>query len=120
MPRKKKNTMDGMEQTHALDESRPTTLDQVWGDTGISKFNTLDEDVYEERLADMNLSDLQAEAYRVGLVPVHSRELLTSRLLREFRRHASEYGSSDANLKPATKNNLDANQERLIRKILSS
>ena len=39
----------------------------------------------------MNMSDLQAHASRVGIVPVDNRNMLSDRLLREFSRHASTY-----------------------------
>jgi len=39
----------------------------------------------------MTKTDLQAHATKIGLIPVDSREMLTQRLVREFRRHVNSY-----------------------------
>jgi hypothetical protein len=39
----------------------------------------------------MNLSDLQAHASTVGIIPVDNRHTLRERLVREFRKHVSAY-----------------------------
>ena len=39
----------------------------------------------------MNLSDLQAHASTVGIIPIDNRNTLRERLLREFRKHVSSY-----------------------------
>ena len=65
----KKPSLDELSQSHGKEENvQPTSLDQIWGDTGISKFKTLDRDEYESQLNDMNKSDLQTHATKVGLV----------------------------------------------------
>ena len=91
--KRKKRKLDGVKQTHAKVEKKfqPTTLDQIWGDDGTSEYGTLDYEKYKEKVFDMNMSDLQAHASRVGIVPVDNRNMLSDRLLREFSRHASTY-----------------------------
>jgi hypothetical protein len=91
--KRKKRKLDSVKQTHAKVEKKfqPTTLDQIWGDDGTSEYGTLDYEKYKEKVFDMNMSDLQAHASRVGIVPVDNRNMLTDRLLREFSRHASTY-----------------------------
>ncbi len=91
---------------------KPTTLDQVWGDTGISKYNTLQETEYTERLNSYNKSDLQAHAISVGLVPVDDRDRLTQRLVKEFRKHANNYRI------PQTETNVSSKISPEIKKIL--
>jgi len=81
-----------MSQTHGKVETyQPTTLDQIWGDSGLSKYGTMEEDVYANQLKDMNKADLQAHATKVGLVPVDDRERLTKRLMHEFKLYVSAY-----------------------------
>ena len=83
-----------MSQAHGMVEEKkfqPTSLDQVWGDTGISKYNTLDEEEYKGILKDMNKSDMQAHATRMGLVPIDILKTLEKRLLREFRVHVAKH-----------------------------
>jgi hypothetical protein len=77
------------------EQFKPTTLDQLWGDTGISKYKTLDENEYSRQLVDYNKSDLQAHAISMGLVPVDDRERLTQRLIKEFRKHINNYRTPD-------------------------
>ncbi len=88
----KKSKLDSLSQTHGKqDKYQPTTLDQVWGDTGMSKFGTMDEEDYEKRLGNMTRSDLFAHATEIGLVPVENLDNLKKRLLAEFQLHVSEY-----------------------------
>ena len=47
----------------------PTTMDQVWGNTGISKYKTLDAAEYKKTIDDMARADLYNHAVSVGLVP---------------------------------------------------
>ena len=90
----KKTTVKAREkemiQTHAMEEKKSfekTTLDQVWGDEGSSKYGTLDEGKYSNEIGGLNRSDLHSHAVKMGILPIDNRELLTSRLMREFRKH---------------------------------
>ncbi|HIL27155.1 MAG TPA: hypothetical protein EYG21_07205 [Nitrospinaceae bacterium] len=79
-----------MIQTHAMEEKESfekTTLDQVWGDKGSSRYGTLDEGNYSNEIGSLNRSDLHSHAVKMGILPIDNRELLTSRLMREFRKH---------------------------------
>lgn len=79
-----------MIQTHAMEEKesfQKTTLDQVWGDKGSSRYGTLEESSYIEKIRNMNRTDLHSHAVSVGILPVDNRALLTSRLTREFKKH---------------------------------
>ena len=88
----KKTSVKKMSQTHAkVEKFEPTTLDQIWGDDGSSMYGTLKEDNYQERLDEMNMSDLQSHASRVGIIPIDNRGMLKERLIREFRKHVSAY-----------------------------
>jgi hypothetical protein len=82
---------DGMSMDSDEQKFEPTTLDQVFGDDGTSKYKTLDLGVYEQVLDNMSKADLKNEAIRVGLLPIDNVEQLRTRLVREFTSHASSY-----------------------------
>ena len=91
---KAKPKVKEMVQTHGMEERESyekTSLDQVWGDTGSSKYGTLNEEDYSTRLKSMNRSDLHSHAVTVGILPIDNRELLVSRLKREFKKHVLAY-----------------------------
>ena len=92
---KKKRSTKSLSQTHGKEETktRPTTLDQIWGDTGISKYGTMDEPTYAEEISSMSKSDLQAHASTVGIIPIDNREMLSQRLMREFRKYVASYNT---------------------------
>ena len=91
---KKTQKLDNLSQAHGkVDKPAPRTLDQVWGDDGVWKYNTLDPAEYEKQLDDYNLTDLQRHASKFGIIPVESRARLKDTLLREFRKHASAYNA---------------------------
>ena len=101
MPKKKKTApkggkkMESMSQTDGMarDEEKfeASTLDQVFGDDGVSKYKTLNEVVYQQVLDNMSKADLKGEATRVGLLPIDNINQLRIRLMREFRGHVSSY-----------------------------
>jgi len=83
--------LESLSQTHGKEDFKPTTLDQIWGDTGMSKYGTLNEGEYETQLKEMNRTDIHSHASKVGVIPVDNRDMLHQRLLREFKRHLSAY-----------------------------
>ena len=83
--------LESLSQTHGKEDFKPTTLDQIWGDTGMSKYGTLNEGEYEQRIRDMNRTDVHSHASKVGIIPVDNRDMLNQRLMREFRKHLSAY-----------------------------
>jgi len=95
-PKARKRTTKNISQTHGKVEPKtkeftPTTLDQIWGDTGEGKYKTMDVEEYETEIRLMAKVDLHAHASRVGIVPVDNRETLSTRLIREFKKHVSSY-----------------------------
>ena len=88
----KQKKIKDMNQLHGKVENfEPSTLDQVWGDTGLSKYNTLNEESYKLYLSELNKIDLQTHASQVGLIPIDNLEMLTKRLTKEFLKHVSIY-----------------------------
>ena len=87
---KKKTKLDNMMQTHGkIEDIQYKTLDQIWGDNVNSKYQTSNEKEYVNFLNDMNKTDLQSHANKIGLVPIDNRETLTKRLVAEFKKHLS-------------------------------
>ena len=97
---KKKTGLSKLSQAHGkVEKVQPSSLDQSWGDTGISKYNTLDRGVYQTQIDNMNKSDLQTHATKVGLVPVDDSGVLRKRLLREFNKHVAAYRVPESSTK---------------------
>lgn len=91
-PKKDNKDAKKMMQTHAKEERfEPTTLDQIWGDTGNTRYGTMKEEDYLYKLQEMNKSDLQTHANTMGIVPVDDREILTKKLLQEFKKYVSGF-----------------------------
>lgn len=90
MPRKKK--IEELSQTHGkLENIQYKTLDQIWGDNGSSRYNTTNIEEYTNFINEMNKSDLQAHANKIGLVPIDNRDMLTKRLISEFKKFISTF-----------------------------
>jgi len=106
-----------MSQTHGkVEKPLYSTLEQIWGDTGLSRYGTFDENEYAEELKSMTKSDIQAHANKIGLIPIDNRTELTKRLLKEFIYHKSRYSTIPADIQI---NNIDVNYSDEVRKILS-
>ena len=113
---KAKPKVKEMIQTHGMEEKESyekTTLDQVWGDTGSNKYGTLDAEDYSDRVTSMNRSDLHSHAVTVGILPIDNREMLTTRLTREFKKHILSFQ------KPSDKKRKEPAVSERIRSILA-
>lgn len=91
MARTKKQKIEEISQVHGKVDAVPATLDQLLGDNGMDKYQTLDEKKYISQLEDMSKSEIQAHAVKMGLVPIDNRKMLEDRLLREFKNHVNAY-----------------------------
>ena len=69
----------------------PTTLDQIWGDTGMGKYQTLDVEEYKRELDEMTFTDLQNHCRKHHVFPTDNREFLIKKLIAEFKYHVSQY-----------------------------
>ena len=96
-PAKKAKKLQSLSQTPGKEEGnfKPTTLDQIWGDDGVSKYGTLNEAEYIKKIDDMHFTDLRTHAAEIGLIPVDDRELLRKRVISEFQRHVNNYTVPD-------------------------
>jgi len=86
-----KKKLEKLTQTHGKDITKKVSIDQILGDTGLSRYKTLDEGEYSNWLAGLNKSDLQSHAVAVGVIPTDDREILSKKLLREFKSYANNY-----------------------------
>tara|TARA_B100000676_G_C17328389_1_gene460169 strand:- start:45 stop:452 length:408 start_codon:yes stop_codon:yes gene_type:complete len=114
----KKSNLKNLSQTHGKTEEKekyePTTLDQVWGDEGLSVYGTLNEEEYQRQLDEFNRSDLQTHASKIGVVPLDDRNRLTKTLMSEFRKHVSKFR------KPSeTERQIEKDTHAKVRKLLS-
>ena len=113
MSKKRTQKLEDMSQTNGKKEdTQHKTLDQIWGDTGQSRYSVTNEKEYIEYINEMNRTDLHAHANKIGLMPIDNRETLTKRLLSEFKKFISMY-----NFPKNTNNSVTLNKN--IKDILS-
>ena len=74
-------------------------LEKAVGLSRLNPFKTEDEDEFEEKIASMNLTDMQALAVRAGVFPSGTRPILRNKLKKAF--HAAKIGTLSSPLKPA-------------------
>jgi dsDNA-binding SOS-regulon protein len=109
-----------MLQIHGKDESEtvkraPMTLDEILGES-LSVYTAQNSDEYRGQLTEMNMTDLQAHAYKVGLVPTEDRKVLMDRLVQEFSKWNSRYNMT-AVIATGIKSmeDLDTNAKKILR-----
>lgn len=69
---------------------------QLLGDTGLTKYGTLDRAEYEAKLREFNTGDLNRYAIDHGVKPIHNREMTIKTLLAQFQKHANNFIVYDA------------------------
>lgn len=74
-----------------LEQNTPTTLDQIWGYSGLSKYGTMDETEYVNQIRAYNKTDLQAHAVKHGVLPNADRQRLENTLIKEFRKYVGTF-----------------------------
>lgn len=102
MPRKKKVIIE----THGKVEDekfQPTLLEQVWGQTDMSRYGTLSEAEYNQKLENMTRADLEAHARQMGVVVVEHSPRLKEKLLSEFRGYVALVRKPAEAARPTTK-----------------
>jgi hypothetical protein len=106
-----------MLQIHGKEEKNqksPSSLDEILGET-LSIYTANSSEEYRGQLAEMNMTDLQAHAYKIGLVPTPDRKVLTDRLAQEFIKWNSRYGSNVATGQVKSVDDLDAKAKKILR-----
>lgn len=92
----------------------PSSLDEILGET-LSIYTANSSEEYRGQLAEMNMTDLQSHAYKVGLVPTPDRKVLTDRLVQEFVKWNSRYGSNVATGQIKSVEDLDSKAKKILR-----
>lgn len=82
--------------TYENQVSRARELEEVLGIPKINPFKTNDKRVFEEMLKDMNLTDLQAFAVKVGVFPSGNKTVLKNKIKRAF--DSSLYGKGSVQI----------------------
>ena len=118
-PKKKRGRPSKKEtlQIHGKEEKfqkPPSSLDEILGET-LSVYTANSSEQYRGQLAEMNMTDLQAHAYKIGLVPTPDRKVLTDRLVQEFVKWNSRYGSNVATGQVKSVEDLDAKAKKILR-----
>lgn len=107
-----------MLQIHGKEEinnkKQPSSLDEILGET-LSIYTANSSEEYRGQLAEMNMTDLQTHAYKIGLVPTPDRKVLTDRLVQEFVKWNSRYGSNIATGKVTSLEELDSKAKKILR-----
>ena len=104
-------------QIHGKEEKtqkQPSSLDEILGET-LSVYTANSSEQYRGQLAEMNMTDLQAHAYKIGLVPTPDRKVLTDRLVQEFIKWNSRYGSNVIDGEIKSIDDLDAKARKILR-----
>lgn len=104
-------------QIHGKEETQkkqPSSLDEILGET-LSIYTANSSEQYRGQLAEMNMTDLQSHAYKIGLVPTPDRKVLTDRLVNEFVKWNSRYGSNVATGQVKSVDDLDAKAKKILR-----
>jgi hypothetical protein len=118
-PKKKRGRPSKKEmlQVHGKEETNqkpPSSLDEILGET-LSIYTANSSEEYRGQLAEMNMTDLQAHAYKIGLVPTPDRKVLTDRLAQEFVKWNSRYGSNVATGQVKSVDDLDSKAKKILR-----
>jgi hypothetical protein len=117
----KKERKSKMVQIHGKDESNlqkdlrtVTSLDELLGEN-LSIYTAKSSEEYRNQLSEMNMTDLQSHAYKVGLIPTEDRRILTDRLVTEFMKFNSKYGSNFIEGNVTSLEALDDKAKKILR-----
>tara|TARA_Y100000361_G_scaffold150946_1_gene167456 strand:- start:1030 stop:1431 length:402 start_codon:yes stop_codon:yes gene_type:complete len=95
--KKKKPNLEELNQTtgksYEEQVSKAKELEEILGIPKISPFRTNDKNVFNEMIKDMNLTDLQAYAVKVGVFPSGNKTVLKNKIKRAFESSLRGQGS---------------------------
>ena len=95
-------------------QKQPSSLDEILGET-LSIYTANSSEQYRGQLAEMNMTDLQAHAYKIGLIPTQDRKVLSDRLVNEFIKWNSRFQSPDSNVNIQSITELDNKAQKILR-----
>lgn len=116
---KKRGRKPKIMQIHGKDESSlpsnvPSSLDEILGEK-LSVYTAKNTEEYRGQLAEMNMTDLQAHAYKIGLIPTQDRKILSDRLVNEFIKWNSRFQSPNSDVKVKSITELDNQAQKILR-----
>ncbi len=79
--------LSDLEQINGRDqrtEMEPTSLDALFGGSGLGKYSTSDTDEYINQLNNFNTAELRNHAIKIGLIPIVNINRLKKQLVTEF------------------------------------
>jgi hypothetical protein len=110
---KKKVDLDTLQQTNGKiyedQVAKARELEDILGISKINPFKTNDKRVFKEMLEEMNLTDLQAFAVKVGVFPAGNKTVLRNKIKRAFNSSLHGKGSVQVMGEPI---NLDPNNPK--------
>ena len=110
---KKKVSLDSLQQTNGKSYedqvAKARELEEILGIAKINPFKTNDKRVFAEMLQEMNLTDLQAFAVKVGVFPAGNKTVLRNKIKRAFESSLHGKGSVQLMGEPI---NLDPNNPK--------
>jgi len=104
--------LDGKAQDHG--SQMMGSLDKIMGES-ISVYSATSSEDYISQLAEMNQTDLQSHAYKVGLVPIEDRKVLVERLVKEYRIWASRHAAVQVQANQPNSGNISDEVRKILR-----
>lgn len=102
--KKKQSKLEQLQQTNGKtyeeQVARARELEDILGIPQINPFKTNDKNVFNEMIKDMNLTDLQAFAVKVGVFPAGNKTVLKNKIKRAFESSLHGKGSVQVMGKP--------------------
>lgn len=119
MSKKKSLKLEVQAQLDGKCEDRPQvqiagSLDSIMGEC-LSLYSVSNIEDYKNQISEMNQTDLQSHAYKIGLVPVEDRKVLIARLCTEFQRWNTRMQSHDIGSLTKTISDIDQRAQKILR-----
>lgn len=92
----------------------PSSLDEILGES-LSIYTAKSIEEYESQLSEMNQTDLQVHAYKIGLIPSHDRKLLCERLVTEFKKWFSRYNVKSSTVGVKNVEDINSRARKILR-----
>ncbi len=105
--------LDGRDTTA---DNVPTTLEAIFGGSGLGKYRTSNRESYANELDDYNTAELRNHAINIGLIPIANINRLKKQLLIEFDKYNL---AANNNTKPRPRI-ISENNKEIALKILSA
>ena len=88
---------EGQAKEQAAQTFTPTTLEQVWGQNGTEKYGTLDAEIYENKIKNMDRAEIFYHASQYSIIPTDNLMSLRKKLMVEFNKHVAKFSMPNKN-----------------------